>query len=166
MSDRSSELLALYQGLFEQVKADYEEDNSLNAKNLYKSVTKGKAFLKLKNNAGDEELALVEEFLRRDIATFLREQNVDNLSYSPTVIAIENTLWHWLSEISDRSQVQWHELAQDFKHHGFYKAGEIVSQGNMVCTQCGHGMTIDFPSVIPSCPECDGEEFTREPLAP
>ena len=166
MSDRSSELLALYSQLIEQVKAEYSLDNSLTVKNLYKLVTKCKDYLTLESQSSKDELALVEEFLKRDIASFVKEQNTDNLSYSPTMIAMENTLWHWLSEITDRSQVQWHELTQDFKHHGYYQTGDIISQGNMVCTNCGHEMNIEFPGAIPDCPECDGEEFTREPLAP
>ena len=166
MSERSSELLALYQALIKQVKDEYSKDNSLTVKNLYKSVTKGKEYLQIKAQSAETELALVEEFLKRDIASFLKEQNSESLSHSPTLIAVENTFWHWLSEITDRSQVQWHELSQDFKHHGYYQAGEIVSQGNMICTQCGHGMDIEFPGVIPDCPECEGEEFTREPLSP
>ncbi|WP_418357422.1 MULTISPECIES: zinc ribbon-containing protein [Shewanella] len=166
MSGKSSALLALYQSLFEQVKTKFDEDNSLTAKSLFKSVTQGKAYLQLKSNADEEELALVEEFLKRDIAAFLSEQNADNLSLSPTVIGIENTLWQWLSEITDRSQVEWHELLQDFKHHGVYKSGEIINQGKLTCNKCAHQMQIDFPGVIPDCPKCDYDEFSREPLTP
>ena len=127
---------------------------------------KSSALLKLKSHADEEELALVEEFLKRDIAAFLSEENADNLSFSPMVIGIENTLWQWLSEITDRSQVEWHELLQDFKHHGVYKSGEIINQGKLTCNKCGHQMQIDFPGVIPDCPKCDYNEFSREPLTP
>ncbi|MFV7772613.1 MULTISPECIES: zinc ribbon-containing protein [Shewanella] len=166
MSKRSTELLSLYEALFDQVKSDFSEDNSMTAKELYKVVTASKEFLRLKKQAKEEELALVEEFLKRDIGSFLAEKNAKDLSHSPTVIAAENTLWHWLSEITDRSQVEWHEVTQDFKHHGYYQSGEIVGQGTMVCTDCGHEMRIEFPGVIPECPECDGSQFTREALAP
>ncbi|QYJ79649.1 zinc ribbon-containing protein [Shewanella acanthi] len=166
MNDRSSALLALYQALIDQVKAQFAEDKSLTAKSLFKMVTQGKDYVSLKEQAGEDELALVEQFLKRDIASFLREQNADSLSYSPSVITFENTLWHWLSEITDRSQVEWHELTQDFKHHGYYQSGDIVNQGVMVCTNCGHELSIEFPSVIPDCPECDHDEYTREALTP
>ncbi|MGX9461842.1 zinc ribbon-containing protein [Shewanella sp. A14] len=166
MSGKSSALLALYKSLFEQVKAMFEEDNSLTAKDLFDAVTKGKGFVKLKSHADDEELALVEEFLKRDIEAFLNDEHADDLSYSPMVIGIENTLWQWLSEITDRSQVEWHELLQDFKHHGIYKSGEIINQGKLTCNKCGHQMQIDFPGVIPDCPKCDNNEFSREPLTP
>ena len=71
MSGKSSALLALYQSLFEQVKTTFDQDNSLTAKSLFKSVTQGKEYLKLKSHSDEEELALVEEFLKRDIAAFL-----------------------------------------------------------------------------------------------
>ncbi|MGL4711011.1 MAG: zinc ribbon-containing protein [Shewanella sp.] len=166
MNDRSNALLGLYQALITEVKSQFAEDNTMTVKNLFKSVTQGKEYLRLKEQAGEDELALVEQFLKRDITSFLREQNADSLSHSPTVITLENTLWHWLSEITDRSQVEWHELTQDFKHQGYYKSGDIVNQGIMVCTNCGNEMSIEFPSEIPDCPECDHEEFTREPLKP
>lgn len=166
MNDRSNVLLGLYQSLITEVKSQFLEDNTMTVKNLFNSVTQGKEFLRLKEQAGEDELALVEQFLKRDIASFLREQNANSLSYSPTVITLENTLWHWLSEITDRSQVEWHELTQDFKHHGYYQSGDIVNQGIMVCTNCGNEMSIEFPSTISDCPECDNGEFTREPLTP
>ncbi|QDE30180.1 MULTISPECIES: zinc ribbon-containing protein [Shewanella] len=166
MSGKSSALLALYESLFEQVKAMFEEDNSLTAKDLFKAVTQGKEFVKLKSHADDEELALVEEFLKRDIEAFLNEEHADDLSYSPMVIGIENTLWQWLSEITDRSQVEWHEILQDFKNNGVYKSGEIINQGKLTCNKCGHQMEINFPGVIPNCPKCDFNEFSREPLTP
>ena len=166
MSGRSSALLALYQALIEQVKQQFEQDNSLTAKSLFKSITQGKNYLQLKSQANEQELALVEEFLKRDIASYLKEQTAEDISFSPTAIALENTLWQWLSEITDRSQVQWHELQQDFKHHGCYKSGEIINQGMLTCDNCGHQMRIDFPGVIPDCPQCDSDSFSREPLSP
>lgn len=166
MGDKSAQLLSLYQALIEQVKDEYAKDNSLTTKDLLNSITTGKEFLKLKAAAGEEELALVEHFLKRDIVAYISEQNANDLSFSPTVLAAQNTFWHWLNEITDRSQVEWHELAQDLKNEGHYHDGEIISQGLLTCTKCGHQLSIEFPTVITECPECEWEEFTREPLAP
>ena len=166
MSDKSTELLSLYEALIQQIKTQYGDDNSLTVKSLYQQTQSSKEYLAIKEQAKAEELALVEQFLKRDIASFLQEKNAKDLSHSPTMITVENTLWHWLSEITDRSQVEWHEVAQDFKHHGYYETGEIVGQGTMVCTACGHEAKIEFPGVISDCTECDNGEFTREALAP
>ncbi|MCL1079554.1 hypothetical protein D5R81_05340 [Parashewanella spongiae] len=166
MSERSSALLKLYQSLIKQIQQEYQMDNTLTANDLFQSVAHGKQFLALKQGSDIKELALVEEFLKRDISAFLKQQNESSLASSPTMLAIENTLWHWLGEISDRSQVEWHELAQEFEHHGFYQVGDIVSQGQIICNQCGHGFNIEFPTTIPSCTECDCEQFSREPLEP
>jgi len=166
MSDKSTGLLSLYEALIQQIKKQYANDNSLTVKSLYQEVQNSKAFVAIKQQAGAEELALVEQFLKRDIANFLQEKNAHDLSHSTTVIGVENTLWRWLSEITDRSQVQWHEVAQDFKHQGYYQSGEIVGQGTMICTACGHASPISFPTMISDCTECDNDEFTREALAP
>ncbi|MGL4475588.1 MAG: zinc ribbon-containing protein [Shewanella sp.] len=166
MSDRSSQMLALYQTLIDKVKVDFGDNNQLSTKDLMASVTKGTDYLKLKQIADSEELALVEHFLKRDIIAFLNEQHADELSYSPTMIAMENTFWHWLSEITDRSQVEWHELSQDFKQHGEYQSGDIISQGTLTCIHCGHKMHIEFTGLIPDCPQCEQSEFIREALTP
>ncbi|QTE89846.1 zinc ribbon-containing protein [Shewanella algae] len=166
MSERSTELLALYQALIDRVKQQYNQDNSLTVKSLFNAIKEGKEYLAIKQQAGEAELSLVEEFLKRDIASYIQSQTEDDISYSPTMLTLENTLWHWLGEISDRSQVEWHELAHEFKHHGYYQSGDIVSQGKMVCSNCGHEMDFEFPGIIPDCPECDHSEFTREALAP
>lgn len=166
MSDQSNALLSLYDALIEHIKTQYNENNSLTVKSLYRQVQDSTQYLAIKQQAKEEELALVEQFLKRDIASFLQEQNASDLSHSPTVITVENTLWRWLSEITDRSQVEWHEVAQDFKHHGYYESGEIVGQGTMVCTACGHESKVAFPGILSDCTECDNNEFTREPLAP
>jgi len=166
MSKKSTELLALYEALITQVKSDYSDDNAMTVKKLFSIVTSSKEYLSLKERAKGNELALVEQFLKRDIAAYLQEKNDTDLSHSATMITVENTLWHWLSGITDRSQIEWHEVIQDFKHQGHYMSGEIVGQGIMVCTHCGHEMRIEFPGVIPDCPQCDASEFTREALAP
>ncbi|ABV38082.1 protein of unknown function DUF1451 [Shewanella sediminis HAW-EB3] len=166
MSKKSTELLALYEALITQVKSDYSDDNTMTVKKLFNIVTSSKEYLSLKDRAKANELALVEQFLKRDIAAYLQEKNDTDLSHSPTMITVESTLWHWLSGITDRSQIEWHEVIQDFKHQGHYMSGEIVGQGIMVCTNCGHEMRIEFPGVIPDCPQCDKGEFTREALAP
>ena len=54
MNDRSNVLLGLYQALITEVKSQFSEDNTLTAKNLFKSVTQGKEFLRLKQQAGED----------------------------------------------------------------------------------------------------------------
>lgn len=166
MGDKSAQLLNLYQRLIDRVKSEYAQDPNLTTKDLLTSVTSGRTYLKLKEQADEEELALVEHFLKRDIIVFLSEQNANNLSFSPTLLSMENTFWHWLGEITDRSQVEWHELAQDLKNQGQYNSGEIVGQGRMICDHCGHLVDIEFPSVLLPCSECDNKTFTREALRP
>ncbi|QSX34607.1 zinc ribbon-containing protein [Shewanella avicenniae] len=166
MNEKSEKLLALYQSLMDKVAEQYRDDSSLSINALYEAITHSREFLALKRKASEDELALVEGFLRRDIDSFIKQRMQTDLSYSPSVIGFEQSLWHWLGEISDRSQVEWHELAQQFKQAGVYHTGDVVSQGRLSCTQCGQGMSIEFTNVVPECPNCDNREFTREALMP
>lgn len=166
MNEKSENLLGLYQALMEQVAEQYRQDSSLTINGLYQAITQSREYLALKSEASTEQLTLVEAFLKRDIAAFIKEKVDNDLSYSPSVLEWENSLWHWLGEISDRSQVEWHELSRQFELQGRYHAGDIVSQGRMCCTKCGNKMDIEFANVLPECPHCDNTEFTREALQP
>ncbi|WP_133405915.1 zinc ribbon-containing protein [Parashewanella tropica] len=166
MTEKSQALLDLYQQLIQQVKQEYENDTSLTVNDLMQSVEQGATFLSMKDDIDETELDLVKAFLHREISEFVKHQHEQDISTSPTFLMLENSLFHWLGEITDRSQVEWHELSKELKQAGTYKAGEIVSQGRMICEDCGHGMDIEFPSIISSCPECDSTEFIRQPLNP
>ena len=74
MSDKSTELLSLYEALIQQIKAQYSDDNSLTVKSLYQQTQSSKEFLAIKEQAKAEELALVEQFLKRDIASFYKRK--------------------------------------------------------------------------------------------
>ncbi|WP_417760395.1 zinc ribbon-containing protein [Shewanella sp.] len=166
MNEKSEKLLGLYQALLDQVAEQYRQDSSLSINGLYQAITQSREYLALKTAATEEQLTLVEAFLKRDIAAFIKQKMDSDLSYSPSVIEFENSLWHWLGEISDRSQVEWHELSRQFDQQGVYHAGDVVSQGTLSCTKCGNTMNIEFTDVIPECPHCDNREFTREALQP
>lgn len=166
MSKKSDALLTLYEALLTRVHQEYQANPELSIKDLFHTVQRSKDYLALEKQATADELALVANFLKRDIGAFIGQQHQADLSYSPTVLFAENRLWHWLSELTDKTQIEWHEMAQDFKHDGHYFAGEIINQGQMRCVNCLHVIEIEFPARLTSCPECEGEEFIRQPLAP
>ncbi|MGS0725435.1 zinc ribbon-containing protein, partial [Shewanella sp. 0m-11] len=79
MSEQSTELLSLYKALIDQLQSQYNDDNSLTVKSLYAQMQACKEYLAIKQQAKQEELALVEQFLKRDIASFLQEKNATDL---------------------------------------------------------------------------------------
>lgn len=73
-------------------------------------------------------------------------------------------LWQELSNITDKSQLEWQELAQDFRHKGIYFQGEMVGMGRYRCEKCLTHIDYTHPSPLLACSQCGGVQFFREGL--
>ena len=80
--------------------------------------------------------------------------------------ALQESIWGWLLELTDRTQVEWRSVLDEVQHKGLYRVGDRMALGVLVCNQCGHRRLVLHPERIVSCIECSGEEFSREALAP
>ena len=75
-------------------------------------------------------------------------------------------MWANLAQLTDKSQVEWAELVDDFEHDGIYKVGDVIGFGELVCQQCNEKVHIMHASEVVACAKCGGESFTRMPLDP
>ncbi len=59
--------------------------------------------------------------VRRDLEEFARsyEESQDELTDSVFMRVIKESLWQELADITDKTQLEWHEVFQDLNHHGF-----------------------------------------------
>lgn len=71
-------------------------------------------------------------------------------------------LWYELAQITDRSQVEWQEILEDFRHKGVYFQGERVGMGCYRCENCGERANYYHPSELLACTHCGGVSFNRE----
>jgi hypothetical protein len=75
-------------------------------------------------------------------------------------------MWASLANLTDKSQVEWAELVDDFDHDGIYKVGDVIGFGELVCEQCDEKIHIMHASEVAPCAKCGGNTFTRMPLDP
>ncbi|WP_445427848.1 zinc ribbon-containing protein [Alishewanella sp. HL-SH05] len=73
-------------------------------------------------------------------------------------------LWQQLSQITDRTQVEWVELLEDFNHQGVYYQGEYVGMGRYRCSQCQQSIDYTHPAELLCCATCGGVQFFRDGL--
>ncbi|GAA4892190.1 zinc ribbon-containing protein [Ferrimonas pelagia] len=169
MDTRNEALVRKYEFLLQDMERRYRHDPDLTLGQLEDILKQSRTYVALESELSDSELDLVETFLRRDLADYAerhaREQ-YEAEGDSVFTLGLESTVWRWLAEITDRSQLEWHELGQELRHHGTYSAGELVGLGELVCDKCGHSMAFFHPTPLPQCPECDGLQFSRRPLEP
>ncbi|MFK8256496.1 zinc ribbon-containing protein [Erwinia sp. AnSW2-5] len=114
------------------------------------------------------EIDEVSRAVRRDLEEFARSyaENQEELSDSVFMRVIRQSLWKELADITDKSQLEWREVFQDLNHHGVYQSGEVVGLGNLVCENCQYTRAIYTPEVLTRCPECNHDQFVRQPFEP
>ena len=166
MSKEHSRLRDAYHKLLESVQEIWQQGDKQDAPGSL--LDKGREAFRSASDFTQKEYQDAEEQLSHDVHAFAEsvQQAEDEFQGSPHYLAMQNTLWRWLAEISDKSQLEWHELAGDFRHHGVYHAGELVGLGLMECKNCHHTLHYYHPDLLPTCPDCDGTKFERKPFRP
>ncbi|KLV06467.1 hypothetical protein ABT56_08775 [Photobacterium aquae] len=155
---------AEYEALLEQVKETLK--HSPDELKHWAEVTE--QYRQAASDMTKDELALISAYLKRDLQEFGEHADSSSvpLSESPFYNVVRETIWEGLAEITDKTQIEWHEVMDDLQHQGVYEAGELVGLGNLVCEKCGHRELITHVKAISPCLKCGHTRFTRQPLSP
>ncbi len=112
------------------------------------------------------EINHIADNLQRDLklaASGTPDSSPDSLSQwlKFDVALIENFALKNFFEIADKTRVKLTELELDAKQYHPYHSGDVACPGAFVCDGCGKHIAFKSTSVIPHCPECHGESFSR-----
>ena len=114
-----------------------------------------------------EEINRVADYVMRD---------VENVAASPKLEDENNSISEWLKfdidlienfaldaflDIADKTKVKLAALEMEAKQYHPYKSGDVTSPGTFTCDACGKEIAFKSTSVIPKCPACQGDAFTR-----
>lgn len=111
-----------------------------------------KAYLKAGSDLTAYETTLFLETLKRQSA----EEVLPSLW--------PEALWYELSQVTDKTQLEWQELSSDFAHQGHYQVGEEVGMGLYCCDACSATLPYYHPAELVVCPDCGGHLFHRRGL--
>jgi len=103
--------------------------------------------------------------LKYDLAEFY-QQSKTQAQHSIYLGLLEENFWSELAKITDKSQVEWFELQDDFNHHGDYQQGDFIGFGVLVCKMCQQQVEYFHPSEVMGCPNCQATHFERYALSP
>jgi hypothetical protein len=114
-----------------------------------------------------EEINKIADYVMRDVehvATSPSQQDENNslsewLKFD--IDLIENFALDAFSDIADKTRVKLAALEMDAKQYHPYKSGEVAGPGTFTCDACGKQIAFKSTSVIPHCPACNGETFSR-----
>lgn len=112
-----------------------------------------------------EKLNQFSENLKYDLYEFY-QLNKAQVKHSTYLGLLNEALWDNLAKLTDKSQVEWAELVDDFEHDGNYQRGDIIGFGELECQTCHQTHQITHCSELKLCANCGGESFLRKPLMP
>nr|WP_086941191.1 zinc ribbon-containing protein [Thaumasiovibrio occultus] len=156
---------ARYEAMLEEAKQALQQSPN----EFKKWVETSEEVVKAMSDMTKDELALIKQYLRRDLKEFgenVEKPEPESFKDSQFYQGIVNTIWQNLAEITDQTQIEWHEIFADIEHGGVYHAGEIIGLGKLVCEQCGHEEFYYHPQPVSRCIHCDHDHFARYPLDP
>ena len=151
-----------YEAFIERLKAEWQAAEP--GESLNRLIERTQAYLIAAETLTKDELALIAEYVKEDLREF--EEAPGGYKDSAFYNALQESIWGWLLELTDRTQLEWIAVLDEVQHKGLYHAGERMGLGTLVCEQCGFRRLVLHPERIATCIECGGAHFHREPLAP
>ncbi|MFQ2702518.1 zinc ribbon-containing protein [Aeromonas caviae] len=153
-----------YEAFIAQLRKQWEETEEFQGERLNRMIDRVQAYLEAAGDLTKDELALIAEYVKRDLGNY--DEGKSEAPESAFMLALKDTAWSWLADVTDRAQVEWQELADELEHKGIYRAGDWVGLGVLVCDHCEWRHTVLHPEQLGTCPECGANEYHREPLSP
>lgn len=161
MKNEKNHLVEIYQNLSNWL----DEAKELQKPKAIELLKQAKRYAKAAEALSEEKVNQFTENLKYDLHDFY-QQNQSQAKHSTYLGLLEETLWSTLAQLTDKSQVEWAELVEDFDHDGIYNTGDIIGFGELVCLQCDEKIHITHTSEVAECAKCGGTSFTRLPLDP
>jgi DNA-directed RNA polymerase subunit RPC12/RpoP len=151
-----------YQKWLSEFNRNLQQTERQQLDNMVNFVEQLKAYVKAGKELSAYETQLFVETLKRQWRDHSEQEQENAASEAPSMWP--EALWQELSNITDKSQLEWQELAQDFKHQGVYYQGEVVGMGRYRCSHCLQHIDYTHPSELLACSQCAGVQFFREGL--
>ncbi len=154
-----------FQDVYRKLQVWLDDTNQHEVRSIVDFITKAKSILIAAEQIPEQQVKQFIDNLSYDLNEFYQQSQSD-IKHSLYLELLNESLWSTLSNITDRSQVEWSELVDDFQHQGLYQSGDYVGFGQLVCQQCQHNITYSHASTIVDCIECGGNSFQRVSLTP
>ncbi len=156
---------SIFEKLYQAVEMWAEDVNQHEINDIIEKVEQSKLYLQAAEQLPEDKVKQFVDNLRFDIKEFF-QQNQAQAKHSLYLGLLNESFWKNMQAITDKSQVEWSELNDDFKHHGEYKSGDFIGFGLLKCRHCQEQITYSHASDVVDCFTCGGSSFTRVPFLP
>ncbi len=124
-----------------------------------------KGYLRAMEKLPEEKAKQFIDQVQQDFLNFY-QKNQQQIAKSFYLHWLSELIWAKLSQMTDKSQVEWIELRHDLLHHSIYQAGDMVGFGELECLACHEISVIYHLTKIDSCLHCGESYFIRRGLSP
>ena len=149
-----------YEAFIQRLKEEWQ--TAAPGETVNQLVERTRAYIAAAGELTQDELALIAEAVREDLQEF--REAPGGYRDSAFYHALQESIWSWLLELTDRTQIELLTVQQGWRNQGRYQAGEKMGLGLLVCDACGHKRQVMHPEHIPACSKCGTERFHRQPL--
>jgi hypothetical protein len=156
---------SVFQDLYQALVTWAEDVNQHEITDIVEGVEQSKLYLKAAEQLPEEKVKQFLDNLRFDIKEFI-QQNKADAKGSLYLALMNESFWKNMQNITDKSQVEWSELEEDFNHHGEYQSGDFIGFGILECQNCHEKITYSHASDVTDCFSCGGQSFIRLPFSP
>ena len=156
---------SVFQKLYSALVTWAEDVNQHEITDIIEKVEQSKLYLQAAEQLPEDKVKQFIDNLRFDLKEFL-QQTQTQTQHSLYLGLLNESFWQNMQAITDKSQVEWSELDDDFKHHGEYKTGDFIGFGILECQSCHESITYSHAADVADCFACGGDRFIRLPFSP
>lgn len=128
-------------------------------------VEQAKEVLSSAESIPEEKIKQFIDNFKYDLHEFYLS-NQEQVKHSVFLALMNESFWALLVKVTDKSQVEWAELCEDFEHNGDYQVGDVIGFGKLTCANCHKSILISRMTQVSECLHCHHDHFVRESLTP
>ncbi|GAA6203274.1 hypothetical protein [Thalassotalea sp. SU-HH00458] len=128
-------------------------------------IEHAKTIMKAAEEIPEEKFKQFIENFKYDLHEFY-QQNQEQAKHSIYLGLMKESFWAVMANITDKSQVEWAELCEDFHHDGVYQTNDVIGFGLLECQNCHQTQQITHFSKVNNCLHCGHNLFLRKSLTP
>jgi len=151
--------------LYDQLVNWFDDIKQHELTDIISIVEKAKAIVVAAESLPEDKIKQFVENFKYDLREF-HLQYQSHVKHSLYLGLLNERFWSTLVSITDKSQVEWAELNDDFQHQSIYQSGDYIGFGELECQKCHQTMLLSHLTKITDCFTCGGKIFVRKGMTP
>jgi len=155
----------VFNDFYQNISEWIEDAKAHEITKIVEVVEQAKSYLAAAEHIPEKKVKQFIDSFVYDLHEFY-QRNQTQAQDSLYLALLNESLWQSLATLTDKSQVEWSELMDDFEHDGLYHVDDYIGFGELECKNCHERLSVTHLSKVTSCIHCGGEQFIRHGMKP